>query len=100
MIKADINRFNKMCAEFMEFEYLDEIKCYKTSWGSYPLHKLNFHSDWNRIMMVVEKIKSVKKKNDSDWAYITLALLCVNIEVLKIAILTYITLYNQKNKKR
>lgn len=61
-----ITQFNKKCLDFterrledMEFSYIEEmtnIECYREM----TIQDLKFHSDWNWIMEVVEKIDSLK----------------------------------------
>ncbi len=69
----DIIAYNKRCAEFLGFKYRNS----KKAWGEYPLDnssflaskgwismdRLQFHSDWNWIMDVIEAIGKI-----ADWS--------------------------------
>lgn len=80
MTQEWIDQFNKKCAEFMNYELITPDKRkHPDEWKhSYWEHKdkanvhtskkvlgrdgyLSFHSDWNRIMEVVEKIQTLNK---------------------------------------
>lgn len=54
--------YNRLCAEFLDYEVVQTKSgepLYKIGEYEYYLHKLRFHSDWNWIMQVVEKIESL-----------------------------------------
>jgi len=62
--------FNKLCAEFFEWEFVYKkgyVNGYSTIINNFigseyvPIIHLKFHSDWNWIMEVVEKIEHIKK---------------------------------------
>ena len=64
---------NKIIAEFMKYIKHTQTKAYLTKDGYFHDKDLKFHSDWNWLMEVVEKIESIgftfeTKKN---WARIT-----------------------------
>ena len=65
---------NKIIAEFMKWDILNDMTYSKATKGKWvELDKLKFHSNWNWLMEVVEKIESIgftfeTKKN---WARIT-----------------------------
>lgn len=75
MTQEEILQYNKRCAEFLRFKYLNQAKF----WGIYPLDnnsflrklgwlrmdKLKFHSDWNWIMEVVEAIEKLKTETST-----------------------------------
>jgi hypothetical protein len=61
--------FNKLCAEFFEWEFVYKkgyVNGYSTIINNFigseyvPIIHLKFHSDWNWIMEVVEKIQYYK----------------------------------------
>jgi len=59
MTQEEIQEYNKRCAEFIELELtgpgFSAGYFYKNNF--YQFHELKFHSDWNWIMEVVEKIE-------------------------------------------
>ena len=60
MTQEEILDYNKRCAEFLGWKNLndDSFPEYVDKLGNfYPLIKLTFHSDWNWIMEVLNKIK-------------------------------------------
>lgn len=68
MSKFDRKKYNKLCAEFMGFEqYEIENKSngyfvdFKDGFAPYPrsLGSLEFHTNWNWIVSVIEKIESL-----------------------------------------
>ena len=65
---------NKIIVEFMKWDILNDMTYSKATKGKWvELDKLKFHSNWNWLMEVVEKIESIgftfeTKKN---WARIT-----------------------------
>ena len=66
MNKQEILEYNKLCAEFLGFKYKNQAKF----WAKYPLNNnsflsqkgymridnLCFHSDWNWIITMLDKI--------------------------------------------
>ena len=79
MTQEEILEYNKRCAEFLNFKYRNS----KKAWGKYPLDnnsflalkgwlsmdRLQFHSDWNWIMEVVEAIEKNKFLIDKERPY-------------------------------
>jgi hypothetical protein len=61
MKQFDVKEYNKMCADFMQMEYADERSFNKeTEKWIHSIKSLDrFHTDWNWIMEVVEKIKPI-----------------------------------------
>jgi hypothetical protein len=51
---------NKIIAEFMKYIKHTQTKSYLTKDGYFHDKDLKFHSDWNWLMEVVEKIESIK----------------------------------------
>lgn len=49
--------YNKMCAEFLGFEISENEECFKLPNKNGWVKLSIFHSDWNWIMEVVEKIQ-------------------------------------------
>jgi len=52
--------FNKLCAEFLEWDQSEDRRYWKetpTESSNWYLDELKFHSDWNWIMDVVDKIE-------------------------------------------
>jgi hypothetical protein len=72
----DFNKeeFNKMCAEVLNLKYNEYYRNPFDSSNVLPLEDLEFDSDWNLIMEVVEKIKSINvyKNNPSDTTLATI----------------------------
>ena len=76
MNKQEIENYNRLCAEFMGFKYKNQNKF----WAIYPLDNssylrklgyvrmdnLKFHSDWNWIMSILEKISPLNEDDFSD----------------------------------
>ena len=61
--KEAIAQNNKIIAEFMEWEikiYSTPISDIITPYGQLTEKQLKFHSDWNWLMEVVEKIESLE----------------------------------------
>ena len=56
--------FNKLCAEFFEWKQNSKKSTFYVDKNDgrhiYEIQDLKFHSDWNWIMEVVEKIESLK----------------------------------------
>ena len=51
---------NKIIVEFMKWDILNDMTYSKATKGKWiELDKLKFHSDWNWLMEVVEKIESL-----------------------------------------
>ena len=67
---------NKLIAEFMggkKFYFTDELdetwEGIKINNSPYPFHKLEYHSSWNWLMPVVEKIARLKLKYENEDEY-------------------------------
>ena len=57
---------NKIIVEFMKWDILNDMTYSKATKGKWvELDKLKFHSDWNWLMEVVEKIESLSKENET-----------------------------------
>lgn len=51
---------NKLIAEFMQLDKANaDIPLYIIEHSAYPINKLEYHSNWNWLMQVVEKIESL-----------------------------------------
>lgn len=64
MTQEEILEYNKRCAEFLGFNYYNGSDYWTTKlWGGggFSSRLLLFHSDWNWIMEVVEKIQSLDR---------------------------------------
>ncbi len=68
MLKFDSKKYNKLCAEFTRFEQYEienksngHLVDFKDGFAPYPLSldKLEFHTNWNWIVSVIEKIESL-----------------------------------------
>lgn len=81
MNKTQINKGNRLIAEFMGYKYTDGMKhiepkrpkvegIHKNSYymrkdgASSMLYQLDYHEDWNRLMPVIKKICPPKGKRD------------------------------------
>ncbi len=62
MTKKEINNFNKICAEFLGVKF--EIHSSTWRYKNLIVTELLFHSDWNWIMEVVEKIKYIEDNQE------------------------------------
>ena len=69
MTQEEIIEYNKRCAEFLGWEYLDDFNYpehnaigYYDNEGNHKGIELYFHSDWNWIMEIVEKIAKIPTK--------------------------------------
>lgn len=59
MTQQEILEYNKLCAEFLGWKNLndDSFPEYVDKLGNfYPLKELKFHSDWNWIMEMLDKV--------------------------------------------
>lgn len=68
MTQEEILKYNKLCADVMGWKNLndDSYPEYLTPMGDfYSLKNLMFDSDWNWIMMVIEKIEGLGFNTDS-----------------------------------
>jgi hypothetical protein len=55
---------NKLIAEFMGCLTHAETKAHLTNYGFYHTEDLQYHSDWNWLMEVVEKIENLTDKDN------------------------------------
>lgn len=116
MTKQEIIDYNKRCTKFLGFKYKNSKKV----WGKYPLDnnsflslkgwlfmdKLQFHSDWNWIMEVVEAIKkktsfkTVDECSEKEW-YVTTGVTKLVITTKKEAVVQainqFLIWYNNEN---
>lgn len=70
MKQEEILECNKLCAEFLKWEFTTFKEVYNHindfKGNQYDsLEELQFHSDWNWIMMVIEKIQGLGFNTDS-----------------------------------
>lgn len=73
---------NKIIAEFMEWDILNDMTYSKATKGKWiELDKLKFHSNWNWLMEVVEKIESLDF-NVSIFRHQNKQLCCISIPIL------------------
>lgn len=90
MKQFDIKEYNKMCAEFLKWEHTsnDGFICIETychldynSYYSGTHSHLRFHTDWNWIMEVVEKIESTQRSKFSPYTHpaVEVSSLCCSI---------------------
>lgn len=82
MTQEQINEFNIKCAEFMGWQRLTEeeqidflcckdlskvrpdlIPIFKSEDSIYWIDTLEFHSDWNKLHMVIDKIESLDERH-------------------------------------
>ena len=64
--------FNKLCAEFLGWEQGEDGRYWKetpTESSNWYVDEMYFHSDWNWIMEVVEKIETTHTKYTLQWEY-------------------------------
>lgn len=100
----NITENNKIIAEFMgwENEKFNDILFYYTLDGCLDENSLKFHSDWNWLMSVVEKIRfktDCAFFNFDDWQSlinaIEICLLNLSIKDTYSACIEYINWYNE-----
>lgn len=76
MTQEWVTQFNKKCAEFMGWENSIGSEYYTTTmWGGCgftPFH-MKFHSDWNWIMKVKNKICQLKEVDEFNSSYDSVA---------------------------
>ena len=124
---------NKLIAEFLNWEFDDLSETFETpflklvepqAFGDEQFScklqdfELEFHSDWNWLMRVVEKIEKIPEKNDN-WFNVTVGASCyciiqdatgelsfeiigdgrTKIEATYNACIEFIKWYNEQNKK-
>ena len=94
---------NKIIAEFMGIA--DEIETGATSLiqiegitGYYKNDDLKFHSDWNWLMEVVEKIEGIGKTELKFSVHFENTKLSSDIQVVYNACIAFIEWYNKQNK--
>jgi hypothetical protein len=51
---------NKLIADFMELEVDNGLYCYTTAMDDYKTDTLYFHSSWDWLMPVMDKISGIK----------------------------------------
>tara|TARA_R100001443_G_scaffold105969_1_gene115197 strand:+ start:518 stop:883 length:366 start_codon:yes stop_codon:yes gene_type:complete len=99
----DIDMGNILIAEFMQ-KGSEGFGLYDYNGKHYKLYELKYHTDWNWLMPVVDKIKSISGKlpthignipNDEDWE--SNNFLSTNIEETYRAVIEFIKDYNQNN---
>lgn len=66
MNESEIIESNKLIAKFMNYDYLDDFNYpenNETGWyndnGEYICRELKFHSSWDQLIPVVEKIEKI-----------------------------------------
>ena len=92
MNREEILNYNKRCAEFLEYEFDELSETYETShlklvepqaFGDeqfsfkLKIYELDFHSDWNWIMEVVEAIEKLTNQDSYRWQVLIQNNLCV-----------------------
>lgn len=105
---------NKLIAEFMEFPKVPREHELKFSYGIKGFAKLGlsettpsglrFHSDWNWLMGVVQKVESFSGNKDvinwsrNNWSIFDLKLSSSKIETVYNAVVSFIEWYNEQKK--
>lgn len=69
MTQEEIQEYNRICADFLKFKYKNQAKfwakyplddnSYLSQFGFMKIHSFKFHSSWDWIMEVVEKIENL-----------------------------------------
>ncbi len=104
MTQEEVNKWNKMIAEFMEWKHLH----YKIN----EKYKLYYHSSWDWLMPVVEKIRglgfrvNITMSTIDNSVWITKGEERLNIvyysdlkECLYVAVIKFLQWYNKHNTK-
>lgn len=104
MKQEEILEFNKMCLEFLgrkladyDVAYIEEytnIECYRDQ----TLEDLEYHSDWNLIMEVVEKILLFSKATEKWKMFDTIIDYIPNKEAVVKSINEFLIWYNQEER--
>ena len=103
---------NKLIAEFMEWDILNDMTYSKATKGKWiELDKLKFHSNWNWLMEVVEKIESlnysieINKQEENDYQCLVVqkdikvqTFSKIKIEAVYNACVEFIKFYNEQAK--
>ena len=121
MTQEEINDYNRMCAEFLGYEYISKDlhpQAYENyGWwvkGTYTNNidarnnlnwkgfnsSLKFHSDWNWIMKIIEKILDVCLNLDSMEMYYNITDAIPEQHKVMQAINQFLIWYNNENNKR
>jgi hypothetical protein len=83
MKELNKEEYNKMCADFMGMQYADERSFNKEAgtWTHSMRSLDSFHTDWNWIMEVVEKIESTQRSKFSPYTHpaVEVSSLCCSI---------------------
>ena len=103
---------NKIIAEFMKWDILNDMTYSKATKGKWiELDKLKFHSNWNWLMEVVEKIESlnysieINKQEENDYQCLVVqkdikvqTFSKIKIEAVYNACVEFIKFYNEQAK--
>ena len=105
---------NKIIAEFLNWEFDDLSETFETpflklvepqAFGDEQFScklqdfELEFHSDWNWLMIVVRKCREFSNEEDSHWENIYYALTDLDIYRVYMTCVQFIKWYNEQNKK-
>ena len=73
MKQFSVKDYNRVCAEFLGYEISENEECFKIPNKNGWVNLSIFHTDWNSIMEVVEKINSINLfENPSDTTLLTI----------------------------
>ena len=100
---------NKLIVEFMgctnPFNEIHDATLYKVEQGTFELDELQYHTSWDWLMPVVDKIKILVMEDDSDelynseeWDNITHTLVQIEIKSVYQAVVEFIKQYNNGRK--
>lgn len=91
--------YNKLCAEFMGFEISENEECFKIPNKNGWVNLSIFDSDWNWIMQVVEKIKSIDLKLSVEHDEVTSLFITSSKKRVVQKIWEFLLWYNQQEKE-
>lgn len=102
MDKEEILDYNKLCAEFLNIEkfkdLLSTLNSGKISIETNIYEQSKFHSDWNWIMQVVEKILEIYSESDYMEIYYNIIDKIPDKEAVVEIIYELLKYYNNENK--
>jgi hypothetical protein len=92
---------NKLIAEFMGLWYSENEYLYNSQFGKgFKIDELLYHSDWNWLMEVVEKIKPLNRNGNNYYLRLMNMTLseALNIDYVYSICVEFIKWYNQQNQ--
>jgi len=87
---------NKLIAEFMGYE-VKHGKCYSPKYNDGTIAPMQFHTSWDWLMPVVEKVLKMKLGEEYDIRYLATHLVNTDINATYNAVVQFINQCNKTN---